>query len=66
MLVARALSTGECAPSTERLVQLAREAQAHGARIEALEYFTLAYLRGERSVDAELSALETELRTGSR
>jgi hypothetical protein len=64
--VSRALSTGECAPSTERLVELAREAVARDARIEALEYFTLAYLRGERSVDVELDALEAELRTGSR
>jgi len=66
VLVARALSTGECAPSTERLVQLAREALERSARVEALEYFTLAYLRGERSVGPELDALEAELRTGSR
>ena len=65
-LVSRALSTGECAPSTERLVELAREAQVRDARIEAHEYFTLAYLRGERSVDVELEALEAELTTGSR
>ncbi|MBM3988651.1 MAG: hypothetical protein FJ294_11935 [Planctomycetes bacterium] len=66
VLVSRALSTGESAPSTERLVQLARAAVERGVRIEALEYFTLAYLRGERSVGPELDALEAEFRTGSR
>ncbi|MBM3990042.1 MAG: hypothetical protein FJ298_03435 [Planctomycetes bacterium] len=66
VLVSRALSTGECAPSTERLVQLARAAVERGVRIEALEYFTLAYLRGERSVGPELDALEADLKTGSR
>lgn len=66
VLVARALDSGECAPTSERLVELGREALAQERRSEAREYFTLAYLRGDRSIVPELDRLEAELRTGSR
>jgi hypothetical protein len=47
-------------------VELGREALAQQRRSEAREYFTLAYLRGDRSIVPELDRLESELRTGSR